>query len=514
MKKLVGNRIIYAVACVLTVTLALSSSVQAQGDTLTVGIEFRDWDSFDPHFSISAAVNTANQAIFEGLVGHPPGSFASFRPGLAESWEASEDGLTWTFHLKRGVQWHKGFGEFTSDDVVYSFSRVQDPDLASPFRNRIPIASVEAIDDYTVTISLTSPDPTFLLKLINYHAGNIVSRKAVEAANGDISRNPVGTGPFMFESYTPQEEVVLVRNPDYHGDAPALEGIRFLAIEDRNALDAGMQSGFLDVAQGMVDPLWVERWQGSPFVVDVMDGPGSAAVLYFNLTQPPFDDIRVRQAVAHAIDREALVTNLYGPLASVLHSPVPLTYWGGTDDLPRYDYDPAKARQLLAEAGYPNGLTLSLIQSEQQQMLTPMTIVQEQLRQVGIVIDFEIVDHATQHRLIREDRNPMVYYAAARLPDASQYLVEFFLSSSITAFNRVDTLDASIIEAVQTVDDGERLERYEAIQRAIMEDLYIVPLFVQAAGVVIRTPEVDLGYEPEATLTLLYHWVPSVSLDR
>lgn len=501
-------------AFALAAVLFLSPLAQAQDNTLTVGIEFRDWDSFDPHFSITAAVNTANQAIFEGLVSHPPGTFASFEPGLAESWEASDDGLTWTFHLKQGVQWHKGFGEFTSDDVVFSFNRVQDPELASPFRNRIPIASVEAVDEYTVTITLTSPDPTFLLKLINYHAGNIVSRKAVEANNGDISRNPVGTGPFIFESYTPQEEVVIVRNPDYHGPRAALDRIRFLAIEDRNALDAGMQSGFFDVAQGTVDPFWVQRWQGTPFVVDVMPGPGSAAWLYFNLTKPPFDDIRVRQAVAHAIDREALVTNIYGPLASVLHSPIPLTYWGGTEDVPQYEYDPAKAQQLLAEAGYPDGLNLRLIQSEQQQMLTPMTVVQEQLRQVGINIEFEMVDHATQHQLIREDRNPMVYYAAARLPDASQYFVEFFLSSSITAFNRVDTLDAGIMAAVQTVDDAERRQRYEALQREIMEDLYIVPLFVQAAGVVVRAPEVNLGYEPEATLTLLYDWAPSVTLDR
>src|SRR5690606_7657063 len=127
---------------------------------------------------------------------HPPGNFETFLPGLAESWESSEDGLTWTFHLKQGVQWHKGFGEFTADDVVFSFNRVQSEELASPFRDRIPIAAVEAIDDYTVRITLSSPDPTFLLKLINYHAGNIVSRKAVEAAGGDISRNPVGTGPF------------------------------------------------------------------------------------------------------------------------------------------------------------------------------------------------------------------------------------------------------------------------------------------------------------------------------
>src|SRR5690606_29801668 len=112
-------RFIYLVAITLVTVLSLSPLAQAQDKSLTVGIEFRDWDSFDPHFSISAAVNTVNQAIFEGLVSHPPGNFETFLPGLAESWESSEDGLTWTFHLKQGVQRHKGFGEFTADDVVF-----------------------------------------------------------------------------------------------------------------------------------------------------------------------------------------------------------------------------------------------------------------------------------------------------------------------------------------------------------------------------------------------------------
>lgn len=496
---------------VLLSVLLFSVSVFAEEQVLIAGLEVRSWGTFDPHFSTMGVDNTIIQPIYEGLVSHPYGDFTSFKPGLAEDWESCAAGLEWTFYLKKGVQWHHGFGEFTAEDVQFTFQRLMDEKVGSPYQKWLDIDEVIEVDPYTVIIRLNSPDPMFLLKMINYRGGNILSKKAVTELGDKIATHPVGTGPFEFESYTEMERVVLVRNENYHGDIPLLDKIQILAIEDRYALDSAVKAGSIHLAGGVVDPEWINQWNNEPQEVDLLR-PSSVFRIYFHLEKEPVNSILVRKAIAHAINRSEMTLALFGEHAEVAHSVIPPEYWGGTYDLKRYEFNPEKSISLLQEAGYKDGLEIDLYASEQAIMLPTFIIIQDYLRDVGIDLNLRVIEHPLYHEYIRDDRNSMIVYGGARLPDASQFLLEFHHSSSITSFSRTDQLDQMIEDAVRIVDPEKREEAYQQIQRIIVDELHALPLYARAGAAVVRQPYVDLGYEPISTLTVYYQFNPYMQI--
>jgi len=178
----------------------------------------------DPAFTSWIDAYRILNNINQGLLRFKTGTF-EVEPDLAESWDISEDGTEWVFHLRKGVQWHKGFGEFTANDVKYSVERVLDPEVASRWQQYWSmIENVEVIDDYTVKITLTEASPVFTIWMAGYRPAGLVCEKAVEEYGDEYFKNPIGTGPFMFESWTPGEEVVIVANPDYRDGPPKHHG--------------------------------------------------------------------------------------------------------------------------------------------------------------------------------------------------------------------------------------------------------------------------------------------------
>src|SRR5690625_3302366 len=224
--------------------------------------------------------------------------------------------------------------------------------VGSPWRSEgANIKDVRAIDRYTVEITLHSPDPFTLLRLVGYHSGFIVSEAAVEALGDDHRYNPVGTGPFMFEEYTPRRNVVLTANKDYYKGAPKLDGIDFIFMNDQSTRELALRTGEVHTARGDAEQIWVDRMRSQGLDVDMI-GPGNGYFLQFNMTQPPFDNVTVRQALAYAINRQDVVEFLGPALARQLGSPIPSGYFGYTlDGVPQCAYDPAKSRELLREAG-------------------------------------------------------------------------------------------------------------------------------------------------------------------
>lgn len=488
---------------------------------LRVAYDVSDISSMDPHRASSHVGRAIASMIFNGLVRLPAGSanMSDIEPDLAKSWEQSEDGLTWTFYLRSDVMFQGWEGgepyKMTADDIVFSLQKSMDPER-SAYSGEYTGMSVEAPDDMTVTITTSEPlsETLMLAKLMNYGAGFIISKRAYEDMGADGFRlHPVGTGPFGFSSYTSQSEVDLVANENYFRGAPKLPGVDVMFMPDVSARGIGLRTGELDVIEGSSEQSWVKLMQGYSNIDVEVFGPGSASVLFLNMDQPPLDDIRVRQAIAHAISRDAVVAAIGPATATPLLAPFPGEYLPGgltneevvAEGLD-YTYDPEKSKELLTEAGYPDGITLKIIHTELSVMLRPMENIQAQLRDAGINLDLQVVDHSTYHSLIRDDASQIVHYMAWR-PNTDIFLTRFYDSASDistgsspdTNFSHYAGVDDLIDEARNTVDTDEQAALWKQASEQILRDLPAIPVF-QGRSAIAHTDALKFGYQLEGNL--------------
>jgi peptide/nickel transport system substrate-binding protein len=497
-------------AALLAASLLASAPAFAEKTTLNVGIAAQDSGRLDPYFAVSTIDRIPVAWMFNALVRFPPGSIdpAKIEGDLAERWETSADKKTWTFHLRHGVQFHGGYGEFTADDVVFSLKRAGDPKTSAFSSELRAVQSVEAVDPYTVKITLKEVVPSLLGTLVNYSQGFIVSKKAVEKLGDGFSRAPIGTGPFAFSSLTPNQSLELVAHEGYFRGKPKLAKVSYRFIPSDASRDLAFQNGELDLNYGRADQTWVNRTRQTPHtVVDIFE-PAEEAQLHLNTKEKPFDDIRVRQAVAMAVDRSQLVKWRGQDVSREAQSVVPRGYLGFTADNGLLGPDLAKAKALLAEAGYKDGLTVKVIQSQLPEMLTAMQVFQAQLKKAGITLDLQVVEHATYHAQIRQDLSPMVYYSAARFPIADVTLTQFFHSRStvktptaVTNFSHCDVADKEIDEARTEPDQAKQIALWQTAQRKIIAAVCAVPMF-ETLLVFAHHDDLDLGYTLEGSLSL------------
>ncbi len=488
----------------------LASAAHAAGDTLNVGIATADAGTLDPHVATTTPDKGLLHWMYNGLVRIKPGQSSPefIEPDIAESWETSDDGLTWTFKLREDVECHGEYGNLDAEDVVYSLERSANPDVSSFAKDYTPISSVEATGPYEVTITLDHAIPTLLGLLVPYHGGNIVCQDAVEALGEDFKTNPIGTGPFMFDEYQPQQYVKLVANPDYFRGEPKIKEIYYRFIPSDAARDLAFQAGEIDMIYGRQDQTWVERISQVPGTHVAVMVPGEMSVLHLNTTMAPLDDIKVRKAIAHAIDRDTMVAFKGDKVTLAAVSPVPEGYLGFTDDVPTYEFSVEKAKELLAEAGHPDGVSFKAIHTTLPGMLSTMEAVQALLREADINMEIETVEHATFHSQIREDASPVVHYSAARFPVADVYLTQFFHSDStvgtptaVTNFSHCDVADAEIEAARTEMDKEKQLELWAEAQRKIMEEVCAVPIY-QNLQLWAWSDKLDLGAEIVGALNL------------
>ena len=191
---------------------AVGAEQLAQEQIARLAVGVNDIGTVDPHFAVKIGESPIVRMVYESLLRHPPGeiNIEKIEPALAVRWEVAADKLTWTFHLRKGVQWHEGYGEFTAEDVKFSMDRLLNPDVGSPFRkNLAAVESVTVVDPYTIQIKTNNVVPDLPALLVDYQAGYIVSKKAVEKLGKDLKYHPVGTGPFQYSSYKPQESFTL-----------------------------------------------------------------------------------------------------------------------------------------------------------------------------------------------------------------------------------------------------------------------------------------------------------------
>ena len=495
----------------LATAIAVAPAHAQPKTALSVGIAAQDIGRLDPHFAVTTIDRVVVAWMFNGLVRFKPGSInpTEIESDLAERWESSADGKAWTFHLRHGVKFHGDFGELTADDVVFSLKKAAQAASSAFSADFRAFDTVEAVDPYTVRIVLKENVPSLLGLLTNYSGGFIISKKAYEQKGDAFVRSPIGTGPFAFDSVTPNQSLELVAHEGYFRGAPQIKRISYRFIPSDASRDLAYQNGELDLNYGRADQTWVNRTRQVPnTVVDVFE-PGELATISFNTTMKPFDDIRVRQAVSMAINRPELVRWRGKDVSREGQSLVPRGYLGFTADNGLLPNDIAKAKALLAEAGYPNGLTIKMIHTQLPEMLSAIQVVQAQLRRAGINLDLQVVEHATFHQQIRQDLSPMVYYAAARFPVADIYLTQFWHSRStvktgaspVTNFSHCDVADAEIDAARVETDSAKQLALWAEAQKKLIANACGVPL-IETLLVFARRDNLDYGYELKGSMSL------------
>lgn len=506
--KLPAHTLVFVALSALGAALPLHAGAQER-PALRISSGAADNATLDPHRATSTADKGVASQMFDGLVRFPPGSAdpQALEPDLAERWEVSPDGKTWTFHLRKGVQFHGGYGEMTAEDVVYSLQRAADPKRSSFASTFNGIDRVEAVDDYTVRITLKYPDANFLGRVSDYHGGNIVSKKAAEKLGDKFGASPAGTGPFAFAEHVTQQHVKLVANDQYFRGKPKIGSVVYRMIPSDSARELAFSSNEIDIMQGKREQRWVERSAKRGMKVDIFE-PAEFRTLHINRNIKPLDNLKVRQAIAAAINVDEIVRYVGKDVADKGCSVVPNGYLGQDCSAGGYTYDVENAKRLLAEAGYPNGLTLRSVVSNISAQLPIMEIVQAQLGKVGIKLEMEVVDHATYQAKSRQDLSAIVFYGAARFPVADSYLAEFYDSAAaigsptaMSNFSHCSVADQQIRAARVEPDPKRQLALWKEAQDAIHADVCAVPLF-GLKQVWVHSDRVNYGYPLKGALNL------------
>jgi peptide/nickel transport system substrate-binding protein len=505
-----------ATASLATALPTGGASAQSQGAPISIALAARAPSGLSPQQpGLTGGDNWAIRQIFDTLVKSEDGTFAvrpeEFKPALAESWDSSADARTWTYRLRRGVKFHKGYGEMTADDVLFTFARHLDRGTVTNQKALYSnIASVDSPEPYLIRFVLKRPDPLFNGSVITTISASIVSRKAFEEKGTRFNMDPVGTGAYQVDSVSPTEGVMLSAFDDHFAGRAATRSVRIAFIADTTARTLAFASGQVDMIEGVRAPGWIPTMrQRAPQTIFDATAPGSFNSLHLNLTRPPLNDIRVRQAIRLAINNAQIAAAFTG-MAAPMTGIIAPQFAGSVkpEDLApelRYTPDIAKAKALLAAAGFPNGVTIPCFTSQREDYAAIMLIIQEQLRAAGIMLDLKIIDHATMHAENRKDRNAITLYSSSYPPVPTQpFLQQLWAAAEVKGDGTggenyshygvaIPGIDALIERAQDEPDFVKRTALIQDVERQVLRDL---PLFgiITLSYVIARNPRVDIGY--------------------
>ena len=447
------------------------SAVQAQAlSEITVAMQLEP-PHLDPTSAAAGAIDSVLYSnVFEGLTRFM--GDGSIAPGLAESWDISEDGLTYTFHLHGGVMFHDGT-TMDGEDVKFSLDRARAEDSVNAQKALFTgIADVSVVDPQTVKVTLSEPNGSFLFNLA-WGDAVIVAPESID----NIKQMPVGTGAFKFVEWMQGDSIVLDKYADYWGTPAMLDRATFKFISDPTAAFAAMMAEDVDVFSGFPAPENLPQFEADPRFQVLVGSTEGETILAMNNKQPPFDDVRVREAVAHAIDRQAIIDGAmfgYGtPIGTHFapHNPayVDLTGLSG--------YDPDKARALLAEAGLPDGFETTLHLPPPSYARRGGEIIAAQLAEVGIKAEITNVEWAQWLETVFKGKSFGLTIVSHTEPmDINIYArPDYYFQYDNKAFqDLMVTLNA-------TTDPDKRTEMLQQAQRIIAEDYVNGYLFQLAA---------------------------------
>jgi len=428
----------------------------------------------DPHLNTAAASIRVHRQIYSKLLDTDRNM--NFVPDLAARWEEGPNN-TYTFYLRRGVKFHNG-RELVAADVVYSYERMKDPNLGSVARSYFAsVNKIEAVDNYTVRFTLSNPDAMFLMYTTSNYAA-IVPREVVEA-NGNLNNVTCGTGPYKFKEQIPGNRVVLEKNPDYFiAGEPRLNTLTFVVMPEASARLNALRTGAIHLAVLPPSNLPLVKGNNDIVVMDYLSV--NIDYLGFNLTKPPFNDVRVRQAVSLLIDRKEIIDTIYDGNAEMT-GPVPASLKKWTVDVTKNEfYTPNvdRARTLLRDAGYPNGFDMKIIAGISQETTNEAQLIVSQLAKGGIraeIIMMETSQYVAAWRAASASDSTLQtmigYNGGGSDPDRGINL--FFRSDSSTNVwgYKNARIDQLVVTGLQTTDFDKRYDIYKEAQDIILREL-------------------------------------------
>lgn len=485
---------------ILVASLAVFGFAYAQQGTLEIAVSQAPV-GLDPDIATAFSSFAVIDQIYQGLL--EINSKLQLKPALATSWTISQDGLTYTFNLRRGVKFDNG-REMTSADVVYSFHRIMDPKTGSPLASRFnKVTSVKAIGPYQVQFTMKAPFAPFLSNLPYLY---VVPKEVVEA-NGNLQKVAVGTGPYELDTVVPDTYVLLKANPDFYiPGEPKLAELKYNIVPEASTQAAGIRTGAFGLLPD-IDPTTAETLKRVPNV-SVLSAPDlSPSRLGLNVSKPPLSDPRVREAINMAINRPDLIASVYlgHAQAGGVISPS-LSDWAvPTSELACYTYNPARAKQLLAEAGYPNGFSMTVIGFSRIKVVPELAqVLQAQLAKVGIRVKIDIQPFGT---FVQNWRNSnfdgfVSLSGGAIDPDTLLYRVYHTGGSANVYHYSNPTVDKLLDEGETTVNQAKRHEIYAQLQRSLSCDGPAATLAYGTLYTAVRDNVV--GFQQIPTRSLLY----------
>ncbi|KKK36397.1 peptide ABC transporter substrate-binding protein [Mesobacillus campisalis] len=478
--------------------------------------------SMDPQNANEIETWRVSKNVYETLVEYEKET-TNVIPKLAKDWEVSEDGKTWKFNLQEGIKFHDGT-DFNAEAVVYNFERMMDPShparhdaTFSVYRGMFNgfkgdgsvIEEVNMVDPHTVEFKLSEPQANFLSNL-GMHAFGIISPAALKKYGADIHENAVGTGPFKLESWIPNDSVTLVKNVEYWKEnSPQLDKLIYKVIPDNTSRLTALKNGEIDIMVSL-NPSDLKSLENDNSYQLLLRPALNVGYLSINNQKEPLNNIKVRQAINHAIDKKGIADAFFYGLAEPVKNMLPSESWAYNHEIEDYEYNLDKAKSLLAEAGYPNGFELEFAVTSNsriymQQPTKMVEAMKASLEKIGVnvkIVSYEWAAYIDQLRNGEHSIGLIGWVGDNGDPDN-------FLYSMLSKNNAVkgaaqnhtfyvnDEVSDLLMKAKSVMDEQERTEIYKQVQKLVHEDAPSVPLVEVKEPVV--TADYVKGYIPHPT---------------
>ncbi|GAK09205.1 oligopeptide ABC transporter, periplasmic oligopeptide-binding protein OppA [Geomicrobium sp. JCM 19038] len=450
-----------------------SSEVEAGGNFILAMPS--DPVTLNPHAATDIPSTIVFTNIYENLVMNDENM--ELQPALSESYDQIDD-LTWEFNLREDVSFHDG-EPFNADAVVTNFERFLDPDTASPRASLFELVEdIEAVDEYTVHFKTSAPFAPLPAHLAHGSAG-IVSPKAIEqdeAGESDLTMNPVGTGPFEFDSWEQGNELVLSANESYYGEVPAIDQATFKVVPEQSTRIAMMEQGEAHYMQ-QIEPANVGQFDHMDDVSVITQEQLGYEYIGFNTEVEPFDDPLVRQALTMTVNRETLLEGLYDGYGLVAESPLTENTFGYSSNIEPLEYNPEKAKELLAEAGYEDGFEATILTNDANPLRVQVAeLVQDYFQEVGVTLSIELMEWGAYLDAVGEGNSDMFVLGwSSATGDADYALHPNYHSDNLGSagnqtFYQNEEVDEWLIQAREETDEDARLALYEQIEQQIVDD--------------------------------------------
>jgi len=507
------------------------------GGTIVFG---RGGDSvgLDPAYETDGNSFMVGDNVYEQLVAYKDET-TDTEPGLAKSWDISDDGLTYTFHLREGVKFHDGT-PFNANAVVFSIGRMmKDRNVTFsgegfeiPPQERPPeywvsmemddtVESIVATDEYTVVFNLKRVEAPFIANM-GMDFASIISPTAFLKDPKAFVRNPVGTGPFRFVKWVADDNITLEKFADYWDKAnggPYLDKVVFRAIPENSVRFLELKTGNIDICQ-FPNPADIVLARQDPNL-KLVEQPGmNVGYLGFNFTKPLWQNINLRRAVAHAINRQAIVDNIYQGMGQIAKNGIPPTMWGYNNDVPGYSYDPDLARKDLAEAGYPEGKGLPEITLWSMPVPRPYNpeglkvgiAMIGDLSKVGIqarVVSYDWGTYLKRQREQPEDMDLFQLGWTGDNGDPDNFLAVLFdglASPAIRTQWKNEQYHKLMLLGKQTIDQAKRAEIYKEAQQIMYDDVATIPVAHSTVIWPMRKNVMNFKLHPTASVRMKNVW--------